>query len=86
MTFTVKEMINWLKDFDEDMEVLLGEEQRYGCDFAYNIRDINERPFTEWDNFGTPVRRDEDKKAVVITLDRQIGTIDYDNEDDGYYY
>lgn len=72
---TVKEMINWLEDFDEEAQVLLGIEQRYGSDFAYTIEMIDEHPLNDWD---TPVEDDERERVVVITLGSQIGTIDYE--------
>lgn len=74
---TVGEMINWLNDFDEDTQVLLGIEQRYGSDFAYTIGMIDEHPLNDWD---APVEDDEREKVVVITLGRQIGTIDYEED------
>ncbi len=83
---TVREIINYLKQFDGNREVVVGEQQRYGSDFAYNIEDINKYPFNDWDN--NYIADDEREKVVVITLGRQIGTIDYyyDDDDDDRYY
>lgn len=75
---TVGEMINWLKDFDEDAQILIGMEQRYGSDFAYTIGAVDEHPLNDWDN---PVEKEERERVVVITLGSQIGTIDYDESE-----
>lgn len=72
---TVGELINILEEFDEDMEVRIGMVQHYGSDFAmdidYDIAEHNIRSF-----YG------KDFKAVVLTESEQIGTVDYDDEDE----
>ena len=69
---TVKEMINYLRQFDGNREVIVGEQQRYGSDFAYSISDIDELPFESFKEW------EEEREMVVINLGRQIGTIDYE--------
>lgn len=72
---TVRDLIDTLKGFDDDMEVVIGMQQRYGCDFAMDIDgDIEERKVSSfyWDDY----------KAVVITEGCQCGTVDYRDEYD----
>lgn len=66
----VRELIDILEGFDEDMEVRIGMIQTYGSDFAKEIDDVEVRTINAWyeDNYD----------AVVITEGRQIGTVDYD--------
>ena len=72
---TVRELIDALEEFDEDMEVKIGMIQRYGSNFAMNIcENVEVHKINAW--------YEEDYKAVVITEGRQIGTVDYDDEDD----
>ena len=73
---TVRELIDMLEDFDDDMEVRIGMQQNYGTDFAMEIRDVDEcivRGF-----YGG------DYKAVVITEGGQCGAVDYDCEHDDW--
>lgn len=69
----IRELIEVLENFDDDMEVMIGMQQKYGTDFAMSIRDdieeYNIRSF-----YG------EDYKAVVITEGSQCGSVDYDEE------
>lgn len=71
---TVRELIDELEKFDEDMEVMIGMLQRYGSNFAMSICDnIEERkvePFYE-----------DDYNAVVITEGSQIGTVNYQEDE-----
>lgn len=72
---TVRELIEILEEFDEDMEVRIGMVQKYGCDFAMDIiDDVAEYKINTFygDNF----------KAVVITEGEQIGVVDYDDEEE----
>lgn len=72
---TVRELIDALEQFDEDMEVCIGMIQRYGSDFAMNIcEDIEEHSIHSF--YG------KNYKAVVITEGEQVGTVDYDDSDD----
>ena len=77
---TVRELIELLENFDGDMEVRIGIQQRYGSDFAMNIcNDVEEYTINSF--YG------EDYKAVVLTEGRQCGSVnyndyDYENEDD----
>jgi len=78
----VRDLINALENFDEDMEVRIGMIQNYGSNFAMNIDcDVEEHKIRAF--YGN------DYKAVVITEREQVGTVDYfddeeDDEDDDY--
>ena len=74
---TVGELINWLNDFDEDAEVVIGMRQRYGTDFALEIEYISMENVDVWDE-------DEESKKVVITEGVQIGGVCYGGEEDDY--
>ena len=69
---TVRELIDMLENFDDDMEVRIGMQQTYGTDFAMRIRDVEEYPINAF--YG------DDYKAVVITEGEQCGSVDYDGE------
>ena len=72
---TVRELIDILEDFDEDMEVVIGMVQRYGSNFAMRVcKDVEEHMIRSF--------YDDDYKAVVITEGSQDGTVDYN---DTYY-
>lgn len=72
---TVRDLIEMLEEFDEDMEVHIGMIQNYGSNFAMNIvEDVAEHKIRSF--YG------EDFKAVVLTEGNQIGTVDYDDEED----
>ena len=71
----VRDLINRLEAFDGDMEVRIGMIQNYGSDFAMGIDyDIAEHKIHTF--YG------KDYKAVVITEGNQIGTVDYNDEDE----
>lgn len=75
---TVRELIEALEQFDGDMEVKIGMIQSYGSNFAMNIcNEPEELTINNWDN--------GKYKAVVLTEGRQIGTVDYNEEDDEEY-
>ena len=69
---TVRELIDMLESFDDDIEVVIGMQQNYGTDFAMEIRDVEEYDISAF--YG------EDYKAVVITEGGQCGSVDYDGE------
>lgn len=72
---TVRDLIEMLEEFDEDMEVRIGMIQNYGSNFAMNIiDDIAEHKINSF--YG------DDFKAVVITEGEQVGVVDYDDEDE----
>lgn len=72
---TVNELIEELENFDGDIEVRIGMIQNYGSNFAMNIVDnIAEHTIKSFDRY--------DFKAVVLTEGHQIGTVDYDDEDE----
>ena len=72
---TVRDLIDALEQFDEDMEVRIGMIQNYGSDFAMNIvDDIAEHTIRSY--YG------DDFKAVIITEGNQIGVVKYDDEDE----
>jgi hypothetical protein len=75
---TVRDLIEELEQFDEDMEVRIGMIQNYGSNFAMNIIDnIAEHNIRAF--YG------DDFKAVVITEGNQVGTVDYDDEEEEEY-
>lgn len=77
---TVRDLIDELENFDEDMEVRIGMIQTYGSNFAMNVRyGIAEHTIEAF--YGN------DYKAVVITEGSQCGVVDYNgeyDEDDEY--
>lgn len=73
---TVRELIDMLENFDDDMEVRIGMQQTYGTDFAMSIRDVEEYNIVAF--YGN------DYKAVVITEGGQCGAVDYDGEHDDW--
>ena len=71
----VRDLIEKLERFDENIEVRIGMIQNYGSNFAMNIIDnIAEHTINSF--YG------DDFKAVVITEGNQIGTVDYDDEEE----
>ena len=72
---TVRELIEALEEFDEDMEIRIGMIQNYGSNFAMNIcDDVAEHKIRSF--YG------KDFKAVVITEGNQVGTVDYNDDDE----
>jgi hypothetical protein len=72
---TVRDLIDILETYDEDMEVRIGMIQNYGSNFAMNIiDDIAEHNIRTF--YG------KDFRAVVITEGNQIGTVDYDDDEE----
>jgi len=73
---TVRDLIEQLEEFDDDMEVKIGMIQSYGSNFAMNICDdiVEERTIHDWD-YG-------DYKAIVITEGGQIGTVNYEDDEE----
>mgnify|MGYP001069701097 CR=1 FL=1 len=67
---TVRELINQLEGFDDDMEVVIGMQQTYGSNFAIEIKGCV-------DEYNVATFGDEDCRAVVITEGSQIGVVDY---------
>ena len=70
----VRNLIDILEDFDEDMEVRIGMKQKYGTDFAMEIDDSYIEEYTINAFYG------EDYKAVVITEGSQCGSVNYKGE------
>jgi hypothetical protein len=71
---TVRDLIEMLEEFDGDMEVRIGMIQNYGSNFAMNIvGDIAEHKINTF--YG------DDFRAVIITEGEQIGTVDYDDDE-----
>ena len=68
---TVRELINWLEEFNEDAEVVIGMPQTYGTDFAIEIDDVSEEKVNLF--YG-----DSEDKFVVITEGSQIGSVNYE--------
>lgn len=75
---TVKELINWLEDFDDDAEVVIGMKQRYGSNFAMEIENVSEEKVDNWDT------NEEDIPYVVITEGKQIGCVGYEDEEEDW--
>lgn len=73
---TVKDLINILETYDEDMQVKIGMKQTYGSNFAMDIDDISEHTINAF--YGN------DYKAVIITEYCQCGVVDYDDETEDY--
>ena len=74
---TVRDLIEMLEEFDEDMEVRIGMIQNYGSNFAMNIvDDVAEHKIRSF--YGN------DFRAVVLTEGNQIGTVDYNDDDEDY--
>lgn len=74
---TVSELIEMLEEFDGDMEVRIGMIQNYGSNFAMDIiDDVAEHNIRTF--YG------KDFRAVVLTEGAQIGTVDYDDDDEEY--
>ena len=73
---TVRDLIDILEEFDEDMEVRIGMVQRYGSNFAMKISEVAEHDINAW--YGN------DHSAVVITEGGQIGTVSYRDEEDDW--
>jgi hypothetical protein len=73
---TVRDLIDILENFDDDMPVKIGMIQNYGSNFAMEISEnnIEEHEINSWDN--------GNYKAVVLTEGRQLGTVDYEGEED----
>ena len=69
----VRDLIEELERFDEDMEVRIGMQQNYGCDFAMHI--VN-----DIDEFNISSFYGNDYRAVVLTEGSQCGTVGYDDE------
>ena len=71
---TVRDLIEALEAYDDDMEVMIGMRQNYGSDFAMDIEyDIGEYEIRAF--YG------EDYKAVVLTEGSQCGVVGYDDDD-----
>lgn len=72
---TVRDLIDMLEEFDEDMEVCIGMIQRYGSNFAMDIcDDVEMHKINSFYGGGY--------KAVVLTEGRQMGTVKYDDDED----
>ena len=68
---TVSELKDMLEEFDDDMEICIGMQQKYGSDFAYGICEPFECEVKDWDS--------DSKDMVVITMGRQFGTVRYED-------
>lgn len=68
---TVGELIDLLKDFDPDTEVVIAEYQSRGCNFAYDVGEVEEGQYNDWDDEDS----EEPRECVQIILGSQIGTM-----------
>lgn len=74
---TVRDLIDMLEEFDEDMEVRIGMIQNYGSNFAMNIVDeVAEHNIRSF--YGA------DFRAVVITEGNQIGVVNYEDDEEEF--
>ena len=72
---TVRDLIDILETYDDDMKVRIGMRQTYGTDFAMDVEyDIEERKIRAF--YGN------DYKAVVITEGSQCGAVVYNDDED----
>ena len=71
---TVRELINILETYDDNMAVRIGMRQTYGSDFAMHI--VGHIAEYNIESF-----RGMDYRAVVLTEGSQCGTVDYSRED-----
>lgn len=67
---TVKKLIEKLQEFDEDMKVVIGMEQRYGSNWMMEIADVDELETEPFDN--------NNDSRIVLTEGRQIGVVCYE--------
>ena len=71
---TIGELINELEQYDRNADVILGLQQRYGTDLAYEIRSVRIQHWLgNW--YG-------EENEVTINIGEQIGTIDYNYVED----
>lgn len=71
----VRDLIDALEQFDEDMEVRIGMIQRYGSNFAMDI--VDEIAAHNINSF-----YGDDIQAVVLTEGNQVGMVDYDDDEE----
>ena len=72
---TVRDLIEILETYDDDMEVIIGMIQTYGSNFAMRIvDDIAEHRINTF--YG------KNFNAIVLTEGNQIGVVNYDDEDE----
>ena len=70
---TIRDLIDELENFDEDMEICLGMFQNYGSDFVMRIAEIEEYGINNWN--------EEDEHMVVLVEGRQFGTIKAEDDE-----
>lgn len=70
---TVRELINWLEEFDDDQTVMIGMYQNYGSNFAMNISEVTEAKCDKFYEF-----EDDDEYIVYLIEGRQVGVISED--------
>lgn len=81
---TVSELIRWLQEFDGDAEVVIAEYQDRGSDFAYDIGDVSNTRYSNWDDDDDTQDDDDSERdgtCVQIVLGSQIGTMTGDDDD-----
>ena len=67
---TVRELIETLEDYDEEMEVCIGMIQNYGSNFAYSVCETEAYDVNDFDK-GT-------SEMLVLTMGRQFGKVRYE--------
>ena len=70
---TVRDLIDELENFDEDMEICLGMFQNYGSNFVMRIAEVEEYGISNWDK--------ENEHMVVLVEGRQFGTIKAEDDE-----
>lgn len=74
---TVRELIEELENYDDDQEVMIGQYQTYGSDWAYAISEVEAHDVRAL--YG------EDMEDVVLLLEgRQDGTIKSDDDEEDW--
>lgn len=65
---TIEKLMQKLSQYDPQTEVYLGKYQRFGSNFIYDIKTIEEKTLEVW-------WENKRKKAVILIEDEQMGTI-----------
>jgi hypothetical protein len=72
---TVRDLIEILETYDDELEVRIGMIQEYGSNFAMDIcYDIEEHTINSW--YGG------DYRALVLTEGTQVGIVNYEDDED----
>lgn len=72
---TVRDLLDELENYDDDMEVCIGMIQNYGSNWAYTICEVEPHNVSNLDT-------SDNKEHVVLTMGRQFGTVRYDEDEE----